>query len=475
MRYIATAGFVLFVAYLFWADVRKRDGRSISWVPLAWMSLAGSRWVSSWLNLSAPLPSVDAYAEGSPVDRLVFLTLIVCGVVVLYRRGISWSRLLADNAWIALYLFYCLSSILWADDPVILVKRWIKDLGNPIMALVMLTERRPYEAVATTLRRLSFLLLPFSVLFIRYYPELGRGYRADGSPMYTGVGHQKNDLGAMCMIAGMYYFWNVLRKRLRNDAAERTDLNDFLFIGMLLYLLRVSDSQTSTACLLTSVALLLMARVRVVATKPSRIVTVLVIVVPVFFVLDPLLHLRDQTLALLGRDPTLTNRTELWEAIRTHETNSLVGAGFMSFWAGDRMQAIWNALGSGINQAHNGYLEQFLNLGYIGVGFIVIIMLSAMIKIRKALDIEPSEGMLRLCFLATAALYNYTEASFYGINNVWVLFLVACIDVSGVTTAQQRVDKRQQVTAAAGHGLPEAARSRRRGQWAVAAPWSPRR
>ena len=55
-----------------------------------------------------------------------------------------------------------------------LVKRWIKDLGNPIMALVILTERRPYEALGITLRRLSFLLLPLSVVFVRYFPELGR-------------------------------------------------------------------------------------------------------------------------------------------------------------------------------------------------------------------------------------------------------------------------------------------------------------
>ena len=82
------------------------------------------------------------------------------------------------------------------------MKRWVKELGNPIMALVILTEPRPYEAVGTVLRRLAFLMLPLSVLFLRYYPELGRSYHADGSPMFTGVGHQKNDLGSMCLMAG---------------------------------------------------------------------------------------------------------------------------------------------------------------------------------------------------------------------------------------------------------------------------------
>ena len=49
------------------------------------------------------------------------------------------------------------------------------------MVLVILTEKRPYEAVGVILRRLAFLLLPLSVLFIRYYPDLGREYILRGA------------------------------------------------------------------------------------------------------------------------------------------------------------------------------------------------------------------------------------------------------------------------------------------------------
>ena len=59
-------------------------------------------------------------------------------------------------------------SIAWTDEPFVLFKRWIKDLGNPIMALVILTEQRPYEAVGAILRRLGFfcLFLYRSCLFV---------------------------------------------------------------------------------------------------------------------------------------------------------------------------------------------------------------------------------------------------------------------------------------------------------------------
>ena len=95
-------------------------------------------------------------------------------------------------------------------------------------------------------------------------------------------------------------------------------------------------------------------------------------------------------------------------------------------------ELIWEPLGGeGLNQAHNGYLEQYLNLGYIGVAFIGVIMLSGLLKVRKHVDVDPPGAMLRLCCIVIAVLYNYTEASFYGINNLWLLLLLGIIDISG--------------------------------------------
>src|SRR5215831_7946814 len=163
---LATVGCILFIVYLFWADLRRPDSPSKALgVPVAWMFLASSRWVSSWLNVAPALASASDYAEGSPLDRAVFFGLIIAGILILSRRQINWGELLVNNKWIVLYFLYCLASMAWSDEPFILFKRLFKDLGNPIMALVILTERRPYEAIMVVLRRLAFLLLPLSVLF----------------------------------------------------------------------------------------------------------------------------------------------------------------------------------------------------------------------------------------------------------------------------------------------------------------------
>ena len=56
-------------------------------------------------------------------------------------------------------------------------------------------------------------------------------------------------------------------------------------------------------------------------------------------------------------------------------TNPLVGTGYESFWLGPRLKDVWAQTGAGINEAHNGYLEVYLNQGLIGLvllgGFLI--------------------------------------------------------------------------------------------------------
>jgi exopolysaccharide production protein ExoQ len=433
LRHLALLICILFMLYLFWMDLKKSDGPSNAlWIPLVWMFLAGSRYVSSWLNLGAPpLRSVDSYSQGSPVDAVVFFFLIAAGVFILSRRRIDWGRLVMQNKWIWLYFLYCGISIIWSDYPFISFKRWIKELGNPIMILVILTEKRPYEAVGVILRRLSFLMLPLSVLFIKYYPDLGRAYFWGGQVSLTGIGHQKNDLGLICLMSGIYYSWNFLLNRKGDfKFGGRDNIIDFMLIGMGVWLLYKAQSATSLACLVVAMSLFFMGCTTLVARRPGRIVVLLMIVVSLFLFLEATLDVRDSVIRILGRDPSLTHRTITWDVVRGMVVNPLVGVGYQSFWLGERLEIIWEKLGAHFIQAHNGYLEQYLNLGLVGVAFIGGIILSGLLKVRKYLYVDYPAAMLRLCFIVTAVLYNYTEAAFYGINNIWLLLLLGVIEIS---------------------------------------------
>lgn len=422
---------LLFIGYLFWVDFKKKDGPSHElWIPLIWMFLAGSRYVSQWLNLS---PSqLEAYHEGSPLDAVVFALLIIAGIFVLSRRKIDWNRLISQNKWIWLYFLYCGVSIVWSDFPFVSFKRWIKELGNPIMVLVILTDKRPVEAIDSILRRLAVAWLPLSIVFFKYFPALGRQFHESTGEMFaTGVGQQKNSLGMLCLICGIYFSWKYLLKykdRFRWNWQE--NIADFVLMVLIVWLLNLSQSATSMVCLVVGVCLLLASRTRMFAKKPGSIITFLLVFIPVFFLLEELFSVTDMILDLLGRDRSLTTRVPIWEFLKGMVTNPILGAGYYSFWMGDRLQMIWGFTGRTINQAHNGYLEQYLNLGYIGLFFTGAIIIAGLLKVRRQLTVDYPLGMLSLCFIVSAILYNYTEASFYGINNMWLLLLFGITDVS---------------------------------------------
>ncbi len=458
---------LVFIAFLFRMDLRRPGQPSAAlWAPFAWMFLAGSRYASSWLSLSQPLGSSSDYAEGSPLDAMVFFSLILTGLVILSKRKVNWEEFARTNIWVLIYFLFCLSSLLWADEPFILFKRWIKDLGNPIMALVILTENRPYEAIAVLLRRLAFMFLPLSLLFIIYFPGLGRSYRPGGSPMYTGIGHQKNDLGTMCLLAGIYVIWELARTR---DKMRSSAKGDWIITGilglMVVYLLRMSDSQTSLVCLVITGIIMALGRMPFLKGHPDRILGLLFGSAATFWALEETFHLKALIFELLNRDPTLTNRTEVWEILKLYEVNAFVGAGFMSFWSGARMEEIWKATQSTLIQAHNGYFEQYLNLGYAGLALLGMLVLSGLVAVRRHMQEDLAAGLLRLSFIIIALFYNTTEASFYGINNMWLLLLLGCLEVPRpaprrVLATSMKTEARLQPRNLNGHGLPSPVRTR---------------
>ncbi len=417
-----------FIAILFWTEPKEDLTTTHAlWIPFAWMFFAGSRYLSSWLNFSA-LESFS-YDEGSPIDSALFGVLIAAGLAVLVTRRIDWVPFLWSNKLLVLYFAFCLLSAGWSDAPLISLKRWVKDLGNPIMVLVILTEPAPLLALAAVMRRLSYLLIPLSVLFVRYYPELGRVYLTDGTPMYVGVTQQKNALGQICMIVGIYFMWQIIQDRDRYLQWARLQRLCLIALAVMsAWLLYVSDSQTSLVCLFTAFAVLLCARLPFVRQRPTRLTDLTLLAGLTFVTLEFTFDVKDLIFDLLGRDPSLTNRTDIWALLFTFSRDPVLGAGFMSFWTGERMQDIWVVLGAQLLQAHNGYLEQFLNLGYVGLTLTIMLLVNAFFRLRGQLSDDPWAATLRLAFLYATALSNYTEASFYGVSNMWIILLFALIE-----------------------------------------------
>ena len=131
---------------------------------------------------------------------------MILGIIVLARRRVSLIEILRKNIWLTIFFVYCGLSLLWSDFPEIASKRWIKAFGDPIMVLVVLTEAHPTQALAILLKRIAYLLLPMSVVFIKYFPELGKDYDPwTGWAFYTGVTTNKNMLGYLLFVFGLLF------------------------------------------------------------------------------------------------------------------------------------------------------------------------------------------------------------------------------------------------------------------------------
>jgi O-antigen ligase len=132
------------------------------------------------------------------------------------------------------------------------------------------------------------------------------------------------------------------------------------------------------------------------------------------------------TLKALGRDPTLTDRTEVWGLLLSLVRNPLLGTGFESFWLGERIQKIWTAYWWHPNQAHNGYLEVYLSLGWIGVTLLVVVLIAGYLNIIKGWRRNESTTGLMLAYFLVGIVYNFTEAAFFRMQApAWIFLLFA--------------------------------------------------
>lgn len=411
-----------FVAVLFiWDSRRSKETSKALWLPVLWMVPAASRFPSQWLLLGDPAATANI-TDGSTIDAIYFLILIVWGSLILIRRRIVSADLLRQNFWFVALLVFGLLSVLWSDFTFIAFKRWVKTLGHPVMALIILTDVNPVNALRVVMRRCAFFLVPVSVLFIKYLPEYGRYFNPYGQGMYRGVMITKNELGAVCVIFGLFFTWRILARKEIADVRERLEevLLSFVFLAMVFYLLMLADSAASLVNFAVGALTLIGLGMGIVSKRYFG--TYFVLVAVMALVLELTFGLYAKTIEMLGRDATLTDRTLIWTDVIALQPNPLIGTGFESFWLGSRLDALWTKWWWRPNQAHNGYIETYLNLGWIGVGLLFFLVVSAFRRVTAELQTAFEFSRFRFALLFMALTYNITEATFKGVALTWTMF-----------------------------------------------------
>jgi O-antigen ligase len=372
-----------------------------------------SRLPSQWIGTQA-LNVEQALEEGNGVDRTIFSTLIVLAVAILISRSFKWGEFLVRNAFLTAFLLFALVSVTWSDFPFIAFKRWFRDFGDYLIILIVLTDPSPLEAVRTFFRRLYYVMIPLSILLIRYYTQLGIHYSQwTGAPEYVGAATSKNTLGALCMLSGLFFFWDTVTRwpERKEGRTKRILLVNLLFIAMTIWLLEKSSSATSHVCLAIGCLVILAVR----SDWGNRHSTTLKVLMPACFLIYLVLafgfDLSGSMAGAVGRDPSLTGRTNIWHAVLSTNTNAFIGTGYESFWLGPRLNQVWFLAGH-VTETHNGYLEVYLNLGIIGLLLLTGVLISCYKTLCKEMKTYSKLSSLIAALWMITLFYNMTEAGF---------------------------------------------------------------
>jgi O-antigen ligase len=430
------------IAGLFYLDRGEKIRVSNAlWVPTIWLFFCMSRSASEWLGASLPVGDGAVYLDGSPIDRAIFMVLESVAAIVVIGRWHRAYPIIRRNWVFGLFFLYAAISISWSDFPFVSLKHWIKAIGDLMIVLIVLTELSVIEALKRIITRLGFVLLPMSILFIKYYPQLGRRLTNSWTLEPVGVCDQKNGLGILCYIVGITLLW-----RFRGIYNQRKDPNRrrrLLALGtvltMIVWLLWKCNSLTSICALIMASTAMLLCKRPLFRNKPA-LVHLLITTMIGASVYALFFQSSGGLVEDLGRDPTLSGRTLGWRIMLNILNNRLVGAGYDSFWLGPRLHKIWDAFpGLKIGQAHNGYVEIILNLGYFGLALLVLLIAAGYRNVIGAYRVDPDIGSLKIAYFLAVVTAGFTEGIFRMMTPPWIMFLLA-------TAAAQWIPHRRRLT-----------------------------
>ena len=449
------------VAGLFFLNRDKsvRTSKAL-WLPVIWLWIAGSRSVSVWFGTSTgSANALGATLDGSPMDAAIYESLIVAGIIVMFLRRDRATALLKVSGPVLIYFLYCMMSTAWSPFPGPAFKRWTKDVGDLVMVLVIVTDVQPVSALRRLYSRIGFILLPFSVVLIRY-TDLGRGYDPDGGPENTGVTTNKNSLGLIVFLVSLGALWNIRALLLDKEAPNRT--RRLVAQGTLLTfgiaLLQMAHCATAIACFVLGGGLMLATSLRAVRNRPGRVHAICLGIV-LAGGLTMLLGGQSIVTSALGRQSNLSGRTDIWKASIAAADNPVFGTGFESFWNANvdkvalGLHGYWQI--RNLVSAHNGYIEVYLDLGWVGLSLIALILISGYRRAARAFQRDRELGGLLLAYVVTSAFYSITEAGFRVLDPSWIFLLLAVVSASGVA-AGLFGGKRSRILASRGGVAPTA-------------------
>lgn len=353
----------------------------------------------------------DAFAgETSNIkNQVVYLLLFFSSLIILSKRLDIILSFIRSEVYLSLFILLCLLSAVWSDHSFISIKRSFQLL---VMFLVIIEALLILDP-KTLLRQLKIVVsiyLFYNLYACRFIP-------AAIDPIYgtwRGMEVQKNWLAQnslYCLLSSIVFF-NL----------DKTRYAKFYDASLLLVsLLIIYKAHSSTMLLIVVIIAFsgLMFKIESIFSK-LKIGRSLLGLTFLFILIFSItfLFFSSEIFALVpgyfGKDLTLSGRVDIWKfAWDDIEKKLLLGYGFATYWImGSSRIEIFASYFEGfmVNEAHNGYLEIILQLGFIGFTFFIFTIIAYAYRMFKL-----NNNLAILIFISIITL-NYTESVLFKVG-----------------------------------------------------------
>lgn len=282
-----------------------------------------------------------------------------------------------------------LVSAFWSQNP----RHTVVDALNLLLTTlfaVYLYVRYPGRRLISFLTFAALVSLALCVLSVTVFRDIGVNSYANDA--WRGIFGHKNSCAAACVL-----FLAVGLTVRTQGLSEQVIRGSVVFLSLVF----IAMSDSMQGWLLAALAIALIYGLRLVARIRSldRLLFLLVLSVPlslgVYFVESNYTRL----VSVIGKDPTLTQRTIIWEqALLAISKHPIMGYGYSAFWAGlngESMQAVlvtkWMEF-----QAQDGYLDVLLGLGLVGLIPLVLVIVRALVQGAAAIEHGRQDDVLLL-------------------------------------------------------------------------------
>lgn len=397
-------------------------------------------WRGNWLSLFCTVavllvfsqawvaPLFGYTTENTAAGALIrnfYYPFYVLGIILCV---ICWRQLL-DATWrtalmVGLIALCCLS-LLWSIDPSGTIRRCVALIVTVLCAYAMAARfswKRLSEAMA-----IAFAIMALASLFLgAVVPQMGRMQELFPGA-WRGVWLEKNNLGAVMAIG----FVASASAALHNPQRR---IFWALMAVLMVALVLLSQSKTSLVAVVLGVGGLsfvyLVQRGPVLGIALTWLAVTIVLCLAGFLWLAP-----DKIFLLLGKDPTLTGRTFIWDGIdRVMAARPLLGYGYGVVWTDESAYAplakITHVAGFRAYHAHSCWYEVWLGLGIVGLVLWAVIFAELWLKALWR-TWRGDSGYFALPMLAIYSLSSVTESMALGWNDLrWALFVILLVKLS---------------------------------------------